>query len=91
MADVVAGTDATVVVAHSLAEPRQHLRRPRYDDVVAEVKHFLGTRVQRALDRGVREEQVVIDPGHDLNKTTLYTLEVTRRLSKHESLTKVTT
>lgn len=82
MADVVAGTDATVVVAHSLAEPRQHLRRPRYDDVVAEVKHFLETRVQRALDHGVREEQVVIDPGHDLNKTTLHTLELTRRLSE---------
>lgn len=80
MADVVAGSDATVVVAHSLAEPRQHLRRPRYDDVVAEVKRFLATRVQRALDRGVGEEQVVIDPGHDLNKTTLHTLELTRRL-----------
>ena len=82
MADVVAGTTATVVVAHSLAEPRRHLRRPRYDDVVAEVKQFLEARVQRALDHGVREEQVVIDPGHDLNKTTLHTLELTRRLSE---------
>jgi len=80
MADVVAGTAATVVVAHSLAEPRQHLRRPRYDDVVAEVKRFLAARVQRALDRGVGEEQVVIDPGHDLNKTTLHSLELSRRL-----------
>ncbi len=80
MADVVAGTGATVVVAHSLAEPRQHLRRPRYDDVVAEVKQFLADRVQRALDRGVGEEQIVLDPGHDLNKTTLHTLELTRRL-----------
>ena len=80
MADVVAGTAATVVVAHSLAEPRQHLRRPRYDDVVAEVKHFLADRVQRALDHGVPEERIVIDPGHDLNKNTLHTLELTRRL-----------
>ncbi|SDS89000.1 dihydropteroate synthase [Friedmanniella luteola] len=80
MADVVAGTAATVVVAHSLAEPRQHLRRPRYDDVVDEVKRFLAARVQRALDHGVGEEQLVIDPGHDLNKTTLHTLELSRRL-----------
>jgi dihydropteroate synthase len=82
MADVVAGTAATVVVAHSLAEPRQHLRRPQYDDVVAEVKRFLEERVQRALDHGVGEEQIVIDPGHDLNKTTLHTLELTRRLTE---------
>lgn len=82
MADVVAGTDATVVVTHSRAAPRSHLRRPRYDDVVAEVKSFLAERVQRALDHGVREDQVVIDPGHDLNKNTLDTLELTRRLSE---------
>ena len=80
MADVVATTGATVVVTHSRAEPRQHLRRPRYDDVVAEVKAFLAARVQRALDRGVGEEQIVIDPGHDLNKNTLHTLELTRGL-----------
>jgi len=80
MADVVATTGATVVVTHSRAEPRQHLRRPRYGDVVAEVKAFLAARVQRALDRGVGEEQIVIDPGHDLNKNTLHTLELTRGL-----------
>jgi dihydropteroate synthase len=80
MADVVAGTEATVVVTHSRAEPRRHLRRPQYDDVVAEVKRFLAERVQRALDHGVPEGRIVIDPGHDLNKNTLHTLELTRRL-----------
>lgn len=80
IADVVAGTGATVVVTHSRAEPRQHLRRPQYADVVAEVKRFLADRVQRALDHGVPEERIVIDPGHDLNKNTLHTLELTRRL-----------
>jgi dihydropteroate synthase len=80
IADVVAGTGATVVITHSRAQPRQHLRRPRYDDVVVEVKRFLEDRVQRALDRGVPEERIVLDPGHDLNKNTLHTLELTRRL-----------
>lgn len=82
LADVVAGTGATVVVTHSRAEPRQHLPRPRYDDVVADVKAFLTARIQRALDHGVPEERIVIDPGHDLNKNTLHTLELTRRLSE---------
>jgi dihydropteroate synthase len=82
MADVVAGTLATVVVTHSRAALRRQSRRPEYADVVAEVKQFLIERVQRALDHGVREEQVVIDPGHDLNKNTLHTLELTRRLTE---------
>jgi dihydropteroate synthase len=82
LAAVVADSGATVVVTHSRALPRQHFPRPTYDDVVSEVKSFLAERVQRALDHGVPEERIVIDPGHDLNKNTLHTLELTRRLSE---------
>ena len=80
LADVVAGTGAAVVITHSLASPRTHLRRPRYDDVVDEVKAYLAERVQAACDRGVPEDHIVLDPGHDLNKNTLHSLELTRRL-----------
>lgn len=80
LADVVAETGAGVVITHSLAAPRTHLRRPRYDDVVDEVKAHLAERVQAACDRGVAEDRIVIDPGHDLNKNTRHSLELTRRL-----------
>ena len=80
LADVVAATDAALVVTHSLAAPRTHLLRPRYDDVVDEVKAFLADRVQLARDHGVAEDRIVIDPGHDLNKNTRHSLELTRRL-----------
>jgi dihydropteroate synthase len=43
---------------------------------------FLRQRVALALDHGVRPEQIIIDPGHDLNKNTYQTLELTRRLSE---------
>lgn len=80
LADVVAQAGAAVVITHSLAAPRTHLRRPRYDDVVDEVKAFLAERVQAAVDRGVAEDRIVLDPGHDLNKNTRHSLELTRRL-----------
>ena len=73
LADVVAGQGASVVITHSLALPRQHLRRPQYSDVVTEIKAFLAERVQLAVDHGVPESRIVIDPGHDLNKNTLHT------------------
>jgi dihydropteroate synthase len=82
LADVVAGSDATLVITHSLAPPRKHYPHPRYDDVVTEVKRVLLDRVQLAVDRGVPESRIVIDPGHDLNKNTLHSLELTRRLSE---------
>ncbi|MCU7730468.1 dihydropteroate synthase [Actinoplanes sp. KI2] len=80
MADAVAGTDAQLVITHSLAPPRTLWPSPHYDDVTAEVAAFLRERVRVALDRGVRPDQIIIDPGHDLNKNTLHSLELTRRL-----------
>ena len=82
MADVVADSDATLVITHSLAAPRMPYPAPHYDDVVAEVSAFLLARVDRAVGRGVPRERIVIDPGHDLNKTTRHSLELTRRLSE---------
>jgi dihydropteroate synthase len=82
LADVVAEQGASVVITHSLALPRQHLRRPQYSNVVTEIKAFLAERVQLAVDHGVPESRIVIDPGHDLNKNTLHTLELTRRLTE---------
>jgi dihydropteroate synthase len=82
MADAVAGTDASLVITHSLAAPRTLYPRPSYGDVVAEVGRFLRDRVALALDRGVRPDQIIIDPGHDLNKNTYHSLELTRRLDE---------
>ena len=82
MADVVAGTDAQLVITHSLAPPRTLWPRPQYGDVTAEVAAFLRDRVTLALDRGVRPDQIIIDPGPDLNKNTRHTLEISRRLEE---------
>ncbi|RUQ99033.1 dihydropteroate synthase [Labedella endophytica] len=79
---VVADSDATLVLTHSLAAPRTVYPRPEYADVVRDVAGFLEERVSRALDGGIPEERLVIDPGHDLNKNTLHSLELTRRLGE---------
>ena len=82
LADLVAARGATLVITHSLALPHQHHHRPQYNDVVTEIKTFLAERIQLAVDHGVPESRIVIDPGHDLNKNTLHTLELTRRLAE---------
>ncbi|RXZ48558.1 dihydropteroate synthase [Agromyces fucosus] len=86
MADVVAETGAMIVVTHSLAKPRTPYPSPRYGDVVAEVSAFLAERVALAESRGVASDRIVVDPGHDLNKHTLHSLELTRRLGEITSL-----
>lgn len=82
LVSVVADSDATLVITHSLATPRTFYPRPHYDDIAAEVAAFLLARVEVALAAGIPEERIIVDPGHDLNKNTLQSLELTRRLSE---------
>lgn len=82
LAAVVAASHASVVITHSKARPRQHFPRPHYDDIASEIKSFLLERVHAAVDAGVPENKIILDPGHDLNKNTLHSLELTRRLTE---------
>lgn len=82
LARVVADSDATLVLTHSLATPRTFYPRPTYADIAGEIAAYLLERVERANAAGVPEERIILDPGHDLNKNTLQSLELTRRLSE---------
>lgn len=82
LAAVVADSDAHLVITHSLARPRTAYPRPQYGDVVAEVADFLRRKADLAMELGVRPERIIIDPGHDLNKNTRHSLEITRRFAE---------
>lgn len=77
LAEVVARNNVHLVLTHSLAKPRTIYPHPHYQDVVAEVRDYLGQKVQLALDAGIDASKIIIDPGHDLNKNTRHTLDIT--------------
>lgn len=84
LADVCAATGAALVLMHTRAAPKQRLQDHALydDDVVADVAGFLAERIELARDRGVREEQIVLDPGPDFAKTPAQTIAVLRALGE---------
>lgn len=86
MAPLATETGATLILTHSKAEPRRHLPRPSYTDVVGEIAAFLVERIGQAAKAGVQMHQLIIDPGPDLNKNTLHTLEICRRFDEFTRL-----
>ncbi|TMR37658.1 dihydropteroate synthase [Nonomuraea zeae] len=82
IAEVAAEAGVTVIVTHSLGGPGRRVFRPSYSDVVSEVAGFLRERVSFALKAGIAADRIIIDPGHDLNKNTFHSLELTRRLEE---------
>ena len=87
LADVCADTGAALVLMHTRAAPKQRLQDPAlYDDVTADVVGFLSERIALACARGVREEQLILDPGPDFAKTPAQTIEMLRRLGELHGL-----
>jgi dihydropteroate synthase len=79
VADVCASSGAALVVMHTRARPKEKAF-PGYDDVMADVLSFLRERMAVARERGVGEDQLVVDPGPDFAKTPAETIEALRRL-----------
>jgi dihydropteroate synthase len=80
LADLVAESGTYICLMHMQGEPRTMQLDPRYDDVASEVTAFLEQRLAFAVDHGVAEEHVCLDPGIGFGKTAEHNFELIRRL-----------
>jgi dihydropteroate synthase len=87
LADVCARTGAALVLMHTRAAPKQRLQDPElYADVAADVAGFLAERIGCARAHGVRDEQLILDPGPDFAKTPAQTIALLARLEELHAL-----
>jgi len=86
LAGVVAEHGAYLCLMHMLGEPRTMQRDPRYDDVVADVKRFLQERLAAAVEAGIAEDRICLDPGIGFGKTVEHNFELVRRLDELAAL-----
>ena len=81
MAEAIAESGAYLCLMHMLGEPRTMQLDPRYDDVVSDVKAFL-EQLRFAVDAGIAEERICLDPGIGFGKTVEQNFELIRRLGE---------
>ena len=80
--EAVAAGELGVCLMHMRGEPATMQIDPRYDDVVAEVRTFLGERVQSCIAAGIARERLCIDPGFGFGKLQAHNLQLLRGLSQ---------
>lgn len=68
-----------VCLMHIQGEPRTMQDKPHYEDLMKEVKDYLQTRRQAAIDAGIPANQIILDLGFGFGKT----FEHNRLLLKH--------
>jgi dihydropteroate synthase len=82
LAGVVADSEAYLCLMHMQGEPRTMQDDPVYDDVVSDVKRFLEERLAVAVESGIDERRVCLDPGIGFGKTADHNFELVRRLDE---------
>jgi dihydropteroate synthase len=86
MFDAVASTGAGLVLVHMRGEPKTMQEDPVYEDVVAEVRAFLGERIEAATAAGIARDRLCADPGIGFGKTTDHNLAVLRSIASFRDL-----
>src|SRR3954447_10436091 len=82
LAGVVADSGAYLCLMHMLGEPRTMQVDPVYQDVVSDIAAFLEERLRVAVEAGIPEERICLDPGIGFGKTVEHNFELIRRLDE---------
>lgn len=85
-ANVAAGLGCDVILMHMQGDPKTMQKRPRYKNVVEEVKAYLSKRVQVAIGAGVKPEKIAIDPGIGFGKRLEDNLDILQHIDAFHEL-----
>ena len=84
--ELVAQSDASVVLMHMQGEPGTMQANPSYADAPAEVLAFLKQRVAACAAAGIARARIAVDPGIGFGKTVAHNLEILGRLDLYQEL-----
>lgn len=86
LAEITAVAHAPVCLMHAQGDPATMQDDPMYDNVLLDVFDFLEERVSFARSTGVREGQIIVDPGIGFGKTVAHNLALLNGLSLFHGL-----
>lgn len=79
---LVADRGVAVCLMHMRGQPQDMQDDPIYDDVVGEVIGFLEGRLDAAVQAGVAEDRILVDPGVGFGKTLAHNLALVAGLER---------
>ncbi|MBP1749878.1 MAG: Dihydropteroate synthase [Deltaproteobacteria bacterium] len=88
MARVIAEHDAYTVIMHIRGTPKNMQENPVYDNVIAEIMAFLRRQSNYAVEAGVDDRKIIIDPGIGFGKRVEDNLRILKMLHVFKELGK---
>ncbi|MCB8979692.1 MAG: dihydropteroate synthase [Ardenticatenaceae bacterium] len=95
LAQVAAQANCPVVLMHNRSKPKDVAQEERlggryvgieYNDLIEDIKRELGESVELALQAGVKEEHIILDPGVGFGKTVAQNLQIVNQLDQFKTM-----
>lgn len=84
--EMAARLNVPVCLMHRRGISKTMQDKPFYDDVVKDVKAFLSQRLHAAMECGIKQENILIDPGFGFGKNLSHNAALLRELSALKAL-----
>lgn len=86
MASVIFDAQVPVILMHMRGTPETMQIKPTYEDLMGEITTYLGNRIKVALDAGIRQDRIILDPGIGFGKTLAHNLLLIRHIDRIKAL-----
>ncbi|MEF8835554.1 MAG: dihydropteroate synthase [Candidatus Thermoplasmatota archaeon] len=86
MAEKISELDVPIIIMHMQGTPKNMQKSPQYEDVIDDITEYFYERIEFAKDKGIKEENIILDPGIGFGKKLNHNLEIIRRLDEFCSL-----
>ncbi len=87
MADLIAqNPQIKIILQHSLGTPENMQNSPHYENLMDEIYKTLNQKVSFAIERGIKKENIIIDPGIGFGKTKEHNYEILNRWKELQTI-----
>ncbi|UCE68098.1 MAG: dihydropteroate synthase [Candidatus Zixiibacteriota bacterium] len=82
MAELAAANDAHVILMHMRGTPADMQTNTDYDDIIGEIREFLNESALKVIEKGIKKEKIIIDPGIGFGKSVDGNFVILKNLDK---------
>jgi dihydropteroate synthase len=82
MADLAAGKEVHVILMHMRGTPNDMQKNTEYNDIIGEISAFLNEMALKAMEKGIKREKIIIDPGLGFGKSVDGNFTILKNLDK---------
>ena len=82
VANTVSDHNAALVLMHIKGDPKTMQDNTEYSNLIDEISSFLNSQIEFAIQKGVKREKIIVDPGIGFGKALDDNFEIIGKLSK---------